>query len=304
MSPKLGRASRITSPLQRLALGIARARTDGEFILAIRLQARSALLQEILERVRTKVGPELDVRFVGRVRPLDDTPSTKTLRSVCRPLVIGCSVGHIAASAGTLGLIALHRKTGRHVIVSNSHVLAQAGQAKLGDAITQPGRVDGGGTDSHVGALLDFAPLKTAGSNHIDAAIAVVDDSIAFEWKLVPGIGAFDIPDEEPLTPGQKVMKVGRTTGLTHGEITVTELDDIVVDYERGTVVFDDQIEVNGMSDTPFSRPGDSGSLVIDENRRAIGLLFSGNPAANDGSGVSYSNPLLKVMAGLDVIRP
>jgi hypothetical protein len=293
---------RTPTPLQRLALGIAKGQQPGEFSLAVRLQSRSAVTRKFLDLVRAKVPSEIDVNFVGRVSALDDPePSTAVLRGLCRPMVIGCSVAHIAATAGTLGLIARHRKTARTVLVSNSHVLAQAGLAKPGDAITQPGRVDGGAQNDHVAALLDFTTLKTVGSNYVDAAIAVLDDSIAFEAGKVPGIGPFTQPNGAPLVPGEKVMKVGRTTGLTHGEITVTELDDIVVDYEGiGTAVLDDQIEIKGLPGAPFSKPGDSGSLVIAENLQAVGLLFSGNPLANDGAGVSYANPLLKVTTTLD----
>ena len=97
-------------------------------------------------------------------------------------------------------------------------------------------------------------------------------------------------------------MKLGRTTGLTHGEILATELDDLAVDYDIGTATFDHQLEITGLPDLPFSDRGDSGSLVLDENMRAIGLVFCGNPSANDGRGMSYANHLPKVMAGLDLI--
>lgn len=66
-------------------------------------------------------------------------------------------------------------------------------------------------------------------------------------------------------------------------------------------MVFDGQIEITGLPNTPFSQPGDSGSLVIDEAMTAIGMVFSGNPFANDGAGVSYANLLPKVIAGLDI---
>jgi hypothetical protein len=225
------------------------------------------------------------------------------LQKICRPLVIGCSIGHFETTAGTVGLIAKHRKTGRTVLLSNSHVLAQAGLAKLGDAITQPGRKDGGVANDHVAALLDFVPMKTVGSNFIDAAIAVVDDSIKLEIGTVPGIGAVTVPDGEPILPGQKVMKVGRTSAFTEGEIMATELDDIAVDYvDVGTVVFDDQIEIKGLPNKPFSTDGDSGSLIINDQKRAIGLLFAGNPFAEDGSGLSFANSLPKVMNALDLV--
>jgi hypothetical protein len=300
LSPKLGQ-KRTISPFDRLAIGIALGKRANDFTIAVRLQTRSALLRKLVEQVREKVKDEIDVTFVGRVQPLNDAVDINALRGVCRPLVIGCSLGHVASTAGTLGLIARHRKTGRPILLSNSHVLAQAGEAKLGDGISQPGRVDGGNVNDHVAALLDFAPLKTAGSNQIDAAIALVDDSIKLDAGSVAGIGAFTFANGDPLVPGTKVMKVGRTTALTHGEITAVELDDIVVDYDIGTIVFDDQIEIKGLPDAPFSKPGDSGSLVVNDKAQAIGLLFSGNPFANDGAGVSYANRLSKVMSSLDL---
>lgn len=298
LAPRIGEL-KLLSPLLRVALGIAPGSRSGDFHLAVRLQSRSRTTQHFLDRVRERVTEELHVAFVGRVTPFDDPPSIAQLRQACRPIVLGCSIAHIAATAGTLGLIALHRKTGRTVAVSCSHVLAQAGQAKLGDVITQPGRTDGG--SEHIAALLDFVPLKTSGSNQIDAAVAVLDDSIAFAADSVPGIGAFTLPDAEAITPGLKVTKLGRTTGITAGEITAVELDDLVVDYDMGSVVFDDQIEIKGNPNTPFSRPGDSGSLIIDESLAAIGMVFSGNPYANDGAGVSYAHPLPKVFSGLSL---
>ncbi len=299
LAPRIGPLNLI-SPLLRIALGIGRGNGPGDFHLAVRLQSRSSETQRFVDRVRERVKDELHVDFIGRVTAFADEPLAITdLRRSCRPLVLGCSIAHIAATAGTLGLIAKHRKTGRTVAVSCSHVLAQAGQAKLGDGITQPGRIDGGG--DQIAALLDFVPLKTSGSNQIDAAVAVLDESIANAPGRVPGVGAFTLTNTEALAPGQKVKKLGRTTGLTEGEITVTELDDLVVDYDIGSIVFDDQIEIKGLPNTPFSQPGDSGSLVIDEAMTAIGMVFSGNPFANDGAGVSYANPLPKVIAGLDI---
>jgi len=290
------------SPLERLAIGIAPGAGLRDFRLAVRLQSQSDFVRAFLERVRALAGADLDVSFVGRVQPLQDSVSTDTLRKVCRPLVIGCSIGHVAATAGTLGMIARHRKTGRTVLVSNSHVLAQAGEAKLGDPITQPGRVDGGTAVNHVAALLDFVPLKTRGSNQVDGAIAVVDEAIGLTPGSVPGVGPLLPPPTEPLVPGEKVFKVGRTTGLTEGEVTVTELDDLAVDYDIGTVVFDDQVEIKGKPGKPFSGPGDSGSLVLDASHRPIALLFAGSPTANEGAGVTYANPIAKVMAALDLV--
>jgi len=301
LKPRIGTRLAL-SPLQRISLGIAPGAAPGEFKIAVRLQARSALLRKFVDLVRAKVGDEIDVRFIGRVSAHDDANAVENLRKVCRPLLIGCSIAHIASTAGTLGLIARHRKSARTVVLSNTHVLAQTGQAKLGDTITQPGPKDGATGDDHVAALLDFVPLKLSGSNLIDAAIAVIEDTVQLAPNALPGVGPFTIPDDDAVLPGTKVMKLGRTTGLTHGEILATELDDLAVDYDIGTATFDHQLEITGLPDLPFSDRGDSGSLVLDENMRAIGLIFCGNPNANDGRGMSYANHLPKVMAGLDLI--
>ena len=319
------RLVKVLPPLQRLCLGVGRGEQPGDFRLAVRLQSRSAVLQEMIDKIRAKVGNEMDIAFIGRVSPLakkppaNPAPGTKRgivatappggeinpqdLQKIHRPLLIGYSVGHFDTTAGTIGLLARHRKTGRTVILSNSHVLAKAGLAKLGDAVTQPGKLDGGVPADHVAALLDFVPMKTEGSNFIDAAIAVIDDSIAVDAASMPGIGAVTIPDGEPVLPGQKVMKIGRTSGITQGEVMATELDDVAVDYEGvGTVVFDDQIEIKGLPNKPFSTDGDSGSLIVTDQTRAIGLLFAGNPFLEDGSGLSFANPLPRVMTALDLV--
>lgn len=318
------RLGQVIPPLQRLCLGIGRGDRPGDFRLAVRLQSRSRLLDQVVEQVRAKVGGEMDLAFIGRVtphikKPLSKKPAPKPaakapagdapkidphdLQKLRRPLVVGCSVGHFDTTAGTIGLLARHRKTGRQVILSNSHVLAKAGLAKLGDAVTQPGKLDGGVPADHVAALLDFVPMKTEGSNFVDAAIAVLDDGVAIDTASIPGIGAVTAPDGEPVFPGQQVMKLGRTSAFTVGEIMVTELDDVAVDYlDVGTVVFDDQIEIKGTPGHPFSRDGDSGSLVVNADKHAIGLLFAGNPDLNDGAGLSFANPLPKVMTALDLI--
>jgi hypothetical protein len=67
---------------------------------------------------------------------------------------------------------------------------------------------------------------------------------------------------------------------------------DVTVDVTYGEKVarFRDQLIV-----TPFSQPGDSGSLVLDYERRAVGLLFSGS------DNVSVVTPIAHVLNTLGV---
>jgi hypothetical protein len=291
---------KLALPPPRLGIGIGIGRRPEDFSLAIRLQDRLPLLDALVRRITALANNEVDVVFVGAVRSFTDPQDPQTLRAICRPLTIGCSVAHVTSTAGTLGLIARHNKTNRPVLVSNSHVFAHGGQAAVGDGITQPGRLDGGMTSPHVAALLDFVALKTSGSNQVDAAIAVPDSTVEFAPNIVAGIGAFTLFGADILRPSLKVIKLGRTSGFTRGTITATEIDHIVMDSEVGNVTFDDQIEITGI-DRAFSQPGDSGSLVLTERNEAVGLVFCGNEFANNGLGVTYANRLAKVMDVLNL---
>lgn len=299
------------SPLDRLQLpafpldsgigiGIGIGRRPGEFSLALRVKKRLPHLEALLQRIMTLAKNDVNILETGDIRPFNGVPGVPQLQSVCRPLIIGCSVAHVTSTAGTLGLIAQHVKTNRTIFVSNSHVLAHSGKAAIGDAITQPGRIDGGTTA--VGALLDFAPLKVGGSNQVDAAIAIPDPAIALQPGQIPGVGAFTVAPAGILLPRMSVSKLGRTSGLTHGVVTATEFDHCVVDSEIGNLTYDDQIEITGV-DGPFSREGDSGSLVVTSHNEAVGMVFCGNEFANDGNGLTYANPLPRVMDALN-LRP
>jgi hypothetical protein len=59
---------------------------------------------------------------------------------------------------------------------------------------------------------------------------------------------------------------------------------------------FDDQIEIEGDGPDAFCAGGDSGSLILDEDNRAVALLFAGTETGGtNGSGVTYANPIATV---------
>jgi len=72
---------------------------------------------------------------------------------------------------------------------------------------------------------------------------------------------------------GMLVKKMGRTTGLTHGEILYTDATINVSYGEDGTATFVDQLVAGAMS-----AGGDSGSIVVTEDgQNIVGLLFAGS---------------------------
>lgn len=238
-----------------------------------------------------------DVLPVGIVRALVD----RTIRH--RPAPGGVSIGHHAITAGTLGTIVEDAANGTRLILSNNHVLANSNEGKKGEAIYQPGPVDGGQLADTIAYLERFVPIdfgqggclplpsflnpKQQG-NLVDAALAKplsdadISDGI-LEIGLVSGI--------LPAFLGQAVRKSGRTTGLTHSSIQVIDAT-VQVQYGAGKIaLFEDQL-ITG----PMSQGGDSGSLVVDETEdAAVGLLFAGSNEVTILNKISNVTQLLGV---------
>ncbi|MGI8681820.1 MAG: hypothetical protein ACR2JO_06765 [Mycobacteriales bacterium] len=282
-------------PTRDFAVGIA-PRADGDFAVAIRL-TEDVAAQEALTRLAVDSPQDIDLRVVGVIRP-QTAPGVADLQSRQRPVYPGVSVGHPDVTAGTLGGFvtvdgALHA-------LSNSHVLANSGQASVGDDALQPGVADGGQRpDDVIGTLAAFAPLAEDRPNLVDAAIAALADGIDADPARYPG-GALGAVASEPPADAL-VQKVGRTTGLTAGRVTAFEVDGITVQYDVGVLTFDNQIEIEGDGDLPFSDGGDSGSVIwTTTDRSPFGLLFAGSTqGGSNGRGLTYANPLAVVLTEL-----
>jgi hypothetical protein len=211
-----------------------------------------------------------------------------------RPAPMGFSVGHPAITAGSIAVPVVDGSANVYVL-SNNHVLANSNDAAIGDAALQPGPFDGGTAADQIGTLAAFKPIDFSGGNNtIDAAIALLtspadvltstptDDGYGPPgttiWGDANGDGSFD--DRTALL-GLLVQKYGRTTKLTHGQITgvnatVDICYEVLIIFCVKSARFVDQliIEPGG-----FSGGGDSGSLIVsdDANKSPVGLLFAGS---------------------------
>lgn len=204
-----------------------------------------------------------------------------------RPVRGGVSIGHFNITAGTLGCLLVIDDDDNAYILSNNHVLADVNQAEIGDAILEPGPVDGGTVP--IAELTDFEPIELHGpTNLMDAAIARVLErgEVLAEIEI---IGAVQNPPIEAALY-QSVRKHGRTTRHTVGVVMDLSADLWVRVLPQALAWFEDQIVVVGAGGE-FSQPGDSGSLVVDGVSRApVGLLFAG------GMGHTFVNPIERVL--------
>ena len=239
---------------------------------------------------------QLDVRVIGRVRALS-SPAPEELQQRVRPLRPGLSVAHPGVTAGTLG--GFVRLPAGLAVLSNNHVLAATDTASVGDAILQPGPADGGDRDDRIATLTAFERFSPVRANLVDAAVALLDEGIGVEPGDVPGGPlAGCVPGSRDSDPGERVEKVGRTTGHTRGRITAVEVDGVAVLYDEGVYTFDDQVEITGAGGA-FSAGGDSGSVIWRSRDRApLCLLFAGSTTGGaGGTGVTFANPMATVLA-------
>ena len=292
------RTADVARVLPGIALGVAPGPTAGDYLLAVRVQHRDLIDSSRLAAIRKAARNEVDVRYVGELTKQAHAPASPHR---VRPVRPGTSAGHYEITAGTLGAFVRVDGSDRPRVLSNNHVLADENRGAVGDEILQPGALDGGqaGTD-RIAALERFVALEAAGVNVVDAALAVLDDGVEFDASIeaIPTSGAMASPENV-----ERVVKRGRTTGLTRGVVTAIEVDNVVVRFSTGTLRFDNQIEIAGTENMVFSKGGDSGSLIVEESSAdGVGLLFAGSDQGGpQGTGVTYANPLAAVFERLAV---
>ena len=231
-------------------------------------------------------GVQTDVVQVGKIQI---QPLVIKAQSVYgrreRPIPCGVSIGHMSVTAGTLGGYFLD-KDNQVVLLSNQHVIAGEkfvgphGPAPLkGNVILQPGVFDGGNLGDVFAHLKEWVPLRPKG-NVEDSGIATIDN-VKDAVNEVKGLGR--IRDFGSVHIGLDVQKVGRSTGHTKGKVISINAF-VCVEYDKGvTRCFDNCIVTTNMSEG-----GDSGSLLLDMDMKAVGLLFAGSEAVTIYNPITY----------------
>jgi hypothetical protein len=113
--------------------------------------------------------------------------------------------------------------------------------------------------------------------NEIDAGVARLDPNLAFTQGYLPFRNLIAPSATATARPGDHVFKVGRTTGLTHGEVIDVATVVGPVPYDPGPCWFRRSITIQGINGTQFSDKGDSGSAIVRTNGQIVGILYAGN---------------------------
>ena len=222
---------------------------------------------------------------------VDQTPAQ---RKRFDPVIGGVSISPLGAPfVGTLACFLERRTldTRELLVLSNNHVLADVNRLPLGTKIVQPGPEVPPFTTSEAdvfAALHTIIPVQFPAAdgepvvNRFDAAIANVTDGNRVKVGEIFGGVPYQPGKVIPPRPGMRVVKAGRTTGVTHGTITATHVQGLQVNYgdSQGPriAIYNDAISIAGDLGQPFSQPGDSGSLIVEENTGSpVALLFAGD---------------------------
>lgn len=272
------------------------------------------------ERVPSSIqGVTTDVYPTGPIYALQD-PTGRF-----RPAPGGVSVGHELITAGTLGCWV--KKNDKHYILSNNHVLANSNDANIGDRILQPGPYDGGTVaNDQIATLSEFIEIKfneTVNPCQFANSTAAVLNFLAkligskSRMKSVRTQAAENLVDcaiAEPLNPsdvrneilnignilgvedatlGMGLKKSGRTTGFTTGSVQQIDVTSQVSYGTNKTGIFVDQLMAGAMS-----QGGDSGSAVLNNDNKIVGLLFAGS------SNSTIINRIQNVFQALNVSLP
>ncbi|WP_221329110.1 S1 family peptidase [Actinoplanes sp. L3-i22] len=226
------------------------------------------------------------VAFRAAAAPALAPAAAPNPRKRLRPARPGCSIGFEdptgqTVNAGTFGAMVMDQTD--FYVLSNNHVIAGENALPVGTPIFQPGLLDGGVSPAdEIAQLSHFIPLRPNQPNTVDCAIAVVTDPNITR----PAILKIGMPlGTKAAAIDMVVEKFGRTTGYTTGRVTGIAFD-VKVNYPTlGTIMFTDQITVEGLNNKPFSDSGDSGSLIVErQTKLAVGLLFGGSGALTLGN--------------------
>jgi len=243
------------------------------------LQAAVPIQRQRLPRP-VPIGTSISILF-------EDTPDALFPLGECYSGTIGCRV----------------RDRDNNVYgLSNNHVLGLTDRTKEGAIVVQPASGDtacalGRQADS-IGTFLKFTPFDPVGFNYQDSAI--MRTSVNLLSNKTPDIG-YGVPNRQVVKAfvGQRVQKMGRTTGYTNrARVTAINQISVVGPYDGGAFyTFDNQIEItNDVGAPSFGGPGDSGSLIVDDNKSPVALLFAG------GGNVTIGNPIQPVLSTYNVI--
>lgn len=282
--------------LEAIGVGISR-RAPNDFMLAVRVQHDDFGTRQLVRELREIASQEIDLRVVGVL----------CVEVRTRPLRPGISIGSRNVDrVGTLGAFVQPGSGGNDSFLTCAHVLAPWGSTALNESVFQPAPSPEKAAD-RVARVSAFE--RKVGVGSLDVGVCELDEGIGLDGLLFPPFGGWKggVATNTPELLGERTWKVGRSSGLTKGEVSAVDMTlyfkDVTASGGVVRLAYQDLIEItpNG---TPFSLPGDSGAVVLTNSGMAVGLHTAGNFGTDGVSTkpVSYCQPVGPLLDHLGLV--
>lgn len=200
----------------------------------------------------------------------------------------GARITSATGVTGTLGCLAhtLHDK--QPVLLSTWHVLFGNG-AREGDGVWLVNNFAGERKYEPLGRSLygKLGLVRIGGEEHyIDCAVSSFTGNPDATTPASP-------KDHDTPRVGDRVTKIGAATGTTTGIIIDVNYSELVMGQPH---FGPGQILIKSVDDSAFAAEGDSGSLIVTESNKAVGLLWGANTR---GEGVAC--PIAPVLYAMNI---
>jgi hypothetical protein len=232
--------------------------------------------------------PERIEGIATDVLPASSTAALVDTRKV-RPLRGGIQLKNeyvqddTRALAGTIGCLVKYINTLEVMALTCEHVTL-AGQAAVGVAVGQPRYVVSCCCCTYNAIGTAFRALKNA---QVDCAIVKLDADVANEVESADGLNAVEgigtLAGAAQAVCFETVRKRGRTSELTTGRV-------IDVLFEGSQIL----VEPTAAAPAPFADLGDSGSVIVNDANKVIGLLWATDVATRRRGVANHIGPVMR----------
>jgi hypothetical protein len=214
-----------------------------------------------------------------------EMPNSEHLREdpqPIRPLKCGVGIGNSVqpGTSGTLGLFVVLNSKEQGFLTSTT-ALGDPSKLRVGDTVCQPE------TDPSqiIGEIRAFVrPVIGAGqvqapwneANEHDTAVVLLNPAITFRQEFEARHGPLPAPRGiAELHLGQRVFKVGRSSGLTWGHVKATNVWKSVKTWGGAKYEYDGLFGIAEETGSKFFLPGDAGAAVVAESGEVLGILIA-----------------------------
>jgi len=167
--------------------------------------------------------------------------------------------------------------------ITNNHVIANANNCHVGDPVFRYG------DNEKIGTLHYWVTLNQNQVNYLDVALFKIDDEIEIEWLLPEGIdqpGDFDIAKND-----ENVYMMLQDGSRKQGKVTLATINfNIPFVLCEKKFSFSDLIEIKSIEGTPFSVPGQSGSIIFNNANSILGILLGTNSTTTKSYAIPFIN--------------